>query len=266
MAATATTGFPTITARTLCSATTATTGSRSREFAAGDVIDAFGGAGDDYFSIDSDQGNIVNIDAGSGDDWVWFASGADEVTLTLGGGRDVIDPFSNLFSLIQSSGTVVVNDWEAGPTGDVFDVTSLLAGSTGLGGFMGWDPTTNPFTAGYLRLTQSGGDVLLGFSSTPFGAFTDFIQFKNTNVAAFTAENFGGYSPDGATSPDGTVTGTGAASEILTGGSGDDLVEGLGGTDWIWAGMGADVVRGGDGADVPQRRRRQRPARGRRRR
>jgi Ca2+-binding RTX toxin-like protein len=211
---------------------------------AGSVVSVFGGSGSDTIFVGAlAAGNTLRVDAGDDVDWIYLPKLLSSPVLTLGAGRDVIDGGgSNFDDFAGSAVAAQVTDWQTGVAGDMIDVAELLGGT-------GWNRSTNPFTAGYLKLTQSGSDVLLSLSATANGAFKDLIVFQNLSVEAFTAENFGGYSPDGTVGAAGHVIGTEAAIELLTGGSGDDLVEGGGGRDFAYGGSGSDTIRGQDGND-----------------
>jgi Ca2+-binding RTX toxin-like protein len=94
------------------------------------------------------------------------------VTLDARGGDDVIVSFgkNDTFLFEQGSGKDVVYNFHAGATDS--DVARL----TGYG--------FNSFADVTAAMTQTGADVTLKLSAN------DLIQFKNTTVAAFTADNF----------------------------------------------------------------------------
>jgi len=89
-----------------------------------DIAD--GGAGNDTFSA-----------AWLGDPTITTGTGSD--TIHLNGGND--------------GHRVTVTDFTAGSGGDVLNISSVLSGLSG------WDGSTNPFAAGFLRLVQNGADT-----------------------------------------------------------------------------------------------------------
>jgi Ca2+-binding RTX toxin-like protein len=213
---------------------------------AGAAVNAVGGAGNDSFYVNGlKAGSILNIDGGDGNDLLWFnTSMAGTLSVTFGAGRDTFDPATSFSALGGAGGTLVINDWDGGALGDILDLNDFLGGATS------WNGNSNPFTSGYLHLVQSGSDVLLGYSTTPFGTFKDIIRFKDTNVAAFGAETFAGYAPDGSIGAGQTLVAGDAEPGWMTGGSGDDAVQGGASDDTLWGGLGADTLNGGAGADV----------------
>src|SRR5687768_16300776 len=110
--------------------------SRFQSFGA---IQAFGGAGSDYFFIDVRTGSTIAADAGEGDDVVDVWSMDAAATITLGAGRDLL----KLGSLGAFTGTTstgpTVTDFQTGAAGDVFEIGEALIGSTN------WNGTVNPF-------------------------------------------------------------------------------------------------------------------------
>ena len=91
------------------------------------------------------------------------------------------------------------------------------------------------------------------------------ITFLNTNAAALTAVNLGGYTTGGlvdynltGTAGDDSLSGQlgddivhgGDGDDILTGGHGDDQLFGEGGDDQLNGGPGGDVLDGGEGNDI----------------
>jgi Ca2+-binding RTX toxin-like protein len=117
----------------------------------------------------------------------------------------------------------------------------------------GWDGSSNPFGAGFLRLQQSGADTALQWDrdGTANGvAWETLVLFENTTAGDFTEANFTpGYNPGG-TAPTGeTITGT-ADDDMLVGTIGADTIDALGGDDTVFGGAGADTIEGGDGVDL----------------
>jgi Ca2+-binding RTX toxin-like protein len=204
---------------------------------------AYGGDGNDYFTIDVRTGATVAIDGGAGDDWVDLISWDSAATVTLGAGRDLIT-LETAFTFTGTSSTgVTVTDFTTGPGGDVLQIAEALIDATSA-----WDGVSNPFTAGFLRLTQSGADTILDVSAQANGTFTRAFVFKNVDASSFTAENFAGLPLTGTTSAPLTLTGS-DLGDVLSGGAGDDVIDGGAGRDRIYGGFGADTLSGGDDAD-----------------
>ncbi|WP_376088851.1 hypothetical protein ACE7GA_16900 [Roseomonas sp. CCTCC AB2023176] len=216
---------------------------------------ALGGDGADAIS-----GHFLRVDAGKGNDWVYAFSplidlgDGDDVFLpsfvgspgvpsvTLGAGRDTIVLPNSTYGY---SGPRIV-DFAPGNGGDRLDVTSAVP--IDLPG----DARPNPFgTGGTLRLLADGADTLvqIGFRP-PSGAVTWNTALRLVNVApgALTAENLGGFAPDGS-NPPGLVVGT-PGDDTLTGGPGDDRIFGRDGADRLDGAGGRDSLDGAEGDDV----------------
>jgi Ca2+-binding RTX toxin-like protein len=214
----------------------------------GSNISVFGGTGADALWLNSfAAGNTLVADLGDGSDVVSFSSLRGSVTLTLGAGSDYLSGSADFRGLATSGNLIRITDWQGGPGGDFINVATFVSRGTG------WTGSTNPFSAGYLKLVQSGSDVVLSYSATANGVFADIVIFQNIALAAFSSENFGGWSHNGTVAAPTHVVGTDAEYERLSGGSGDDLIEGGEGRDSIsggpLGGAGNDELRGGGGDD-----------------
>ncbi|HYI41323.1 MAG TPA: M10 family metallopeptidase C-terminal domain-containing protein [Allosphingosinicella sp.] len=232
----------------------------------GSSVSVFGGTGADSLLVGSlAAGNSIVADLGDGDDAVSFSALRGSMTLTLGAGRDYVSGSSDFRALAASGNQIRITDWEGGPGGDFINVANFVSRGTG------WNGSTNPFSAGYLKLVQSGSDVALSYSPTANGVFADVVIFQNIALSAFSSENFGGWSHDGSVAAGTHVVGTDADYERLSGSSGDDLIEGGegrdsisggqlggagddelrggGGDDFLVGGVGDDILRGGEGND-----------------
>ena len=196
-----------------------------------------GGAGDD--TIES-YNEGVTIDGGSGHDTIVTGSAA---TITLGADSDILRVSQAVVANYKPS---TVTDFQAGAGGDAIDLTASLALNP-----LGWNYEGNPFATGEIRLLQSGADVLVqGKTGAPQGGgYSTFLILQNTNIAAFIAENFSGYSPTGAPPADQVIIGT-PGPDSLTGGIGNDTISGLGDNDILNGGFGADHLIGGEGNDL----------------
>ena len=150
----------------------------------------------------------------------------------------------------QGSNVITVTDFTAGAGGDMFDLN--YSGTGVLGSLVGWDGSSNPFGAGFLRLVQNGADTELQWDqngATGGSVWTTLVVLQNTSVGDFTRENFSpDYPPDGSGIFGTTITGTNG-DETLSGTIGDDVITGLGGSDTIVGGNGNDTIDGGDGND-----------------
>ncbi|UUR08106.1 beta strand repeat-containing protein [Sphingomonas glaciei] len=231
-----------------------------------------GGEGSDTIAVDG--GGTVTIDAGADDDvvkinadWQDYLDRAS-YSVTLGAGSDTLSLLSST-DLDWSNGVVDdesefggtsfqairVTDFTAGNGGDRLDLLGFLKDHvTGYNGQ--WDPATNPFAAGYLRLIQAGADTQLQVLVAEYnpstnqtsGVFKTVMTFANVAPGSLTAFNLAGYDPAGAAVSGEAFVGTGG-NDTLTGLSGNDVLDGGAGDDFVNGGAGNDILRGGDGAD-----------------
>jgi Ca2+-binding RTX toxin-like protein len=227
-------------------------GSPSR--AGGGSVTLHGGAGDDSFTVSMGNNNAVIVDGGAGDDRVRIYDLIGTTTASLGDGMDALD--LNSWARGATATLVTVTDFATGAGGDRLDWTSFLANNA-----TGYVAGANPFTTGYARLVQSGADVLLQFDRDGAGTastFSTIAVFQNTNVAAFTAFNLGGFSLDGSVPAPQTLTGSEDADHLyglggadtIDGAGGDDIIYGLGAAETLRGGAGADTIHGAGGNDV----------------
>ncbi len=150
-----------------------------------------GGAGADQFSVENSIAVENNLMAGgAGNDLFNLNSPdpADTITMTGGIGQDVYKIYHLYpgYTGVNNS-TNIITDFTAGENGDVIDISTLTAYFSG-----------NPFDPanGYLRLVQSGTDVLLqkdndGASASGYTWKTALI-LKNLDlsVTPLTQDNF----------------------------------------------------------------------------
>ena len=214
------------------------------------VISMSSGAGGD--SLNLGQKLSGSVDAGAGSDTVHIALVSSQLSLTLG-----TDSSDNvILDSWDGTSAVTITDFTAGAGGDSLNYNSLL------GLLVGWDGSSNPFGAGYIRLVQDGADTLLqvdrdGASATQ--SFTAVVRFQNHNNSDFTIDNFNPAYPIDGSAPAGlTIEGTtgndqlvgGFGSDTISGLDGDDTLSGLAGSDLLNGGAGNDTVTGGTGDDI----------------
>lgn len=217
-----------------------------------------GGDGDDTIYV-SGAGKVV-ANGGAGDDHFELSDVGTKVSLTLGAGVDTVE----LYTQVDASTLVTITDFKTGATGDRLDLQQVLNDD-----LTGWDQTTNPFAAGFLRLQVEGYDTALQYSANGDGVWQDLFLLKHVAPGELTQENLSGYPGDGAapngmlihgtSSPDDIFGGIGpdtidggAGNDELFGAAGDDSVIGGAGDDYLEGDYGADLVSGGAGEDSLQ--------------
>jgi Ca2+-binding RTX toxin-like protein len=206
-----------------------------------DTVVLNGGAGAD--DIDVRGGAQISIDAGSQNDRVTIDTLGGAYTITLGSGADVLELYRP-YNGFAAGNPILVTDFATGAGGDRLDIQAYLGDA-----LQNWNPNTNPFGEGYLRLVQDGSSTLLQIDRYGGGdAYATLLTFQNTTAADFTAENLGGYPSDGSSPPGQAITGT-FGDDDLSGTLGDDVIEGLAGADILRGGAGDDRLEGGDGSD-----------------
>jgi len=202
-----------------------------------------GGSGHDGISISGGgTGTVFTVDAGSGEDLVTISNLVGTARIALGAGRDRID-IDGFTKSTTSTATIEITDFAAGDGGDRLQWTSFLLRT--LTGAFGSDG----FGSGHIRLLQSGADVLLQIDRNGGGdQFVTLITFRNSDSAAFTAYNLGGFAPGAAPVTGATIIGTGEPDRLF-GTDGNDLIEGGDGKDSLFGNHGDDTIRGGSGDD-----------------
>jgi Ca2+-binding RTX toxin-like protein len=206
-----------------------------------DDVTVLGGTGKDYIYVNSPRTAV--IDAGADDDRVSITSLPGSIfTITLGSGADLL----SLESSRTAFASITVTDYQLGQTGDRIAIDNLLNVA-----LTGWDPSTNPYEAGYLRLVQRGADAVLQIDNDAGGtawAFVDLITFSNVSAAGFTSSNLGGYSSIAGSEAGERIEGD-EGNNYIRGLGGDDVLVGFGGRDGLIGGEGNDRLEGGQGAD-----------------
>lgn len=224
-----------------------------------DVVTVSGGAGADRIILTGVAS--ATVDAGSGADVVSIsmrgATNVNNYTITLGTGADIIQfgvgtNAANSTDVAVTARTNRVTDFEVGDAGDKFEMTNFLNF-----GLTGYAANSNPFTNGFMRLVQSGSDLLIqtdrdGSAGGTFGFVTVFA-ISNGYTGGFTAYNFDGFIGNltltGIGALDETLTGA-TGNDVLSGGDGNDKLIGLAGNDTLDGGNGDDSIRGGAGDDT----------------
>ncbi len=215
-----------------------------------------GGSGNDLIQIYAPNVESLIIDAGTGDDRIEIVGNSGPMTATLGDGHDELALIGLSDSV--SLGDVTVTDFVSGVWGERLDWTAFLEST-----LIGWNGTSNPFNAGFLRLVQSGGSTLLQVDadSDDFNfSFETIVEFENVLATDLTIENIGWHliPVKNGTGDHNTIYGTSAAERInglggndrLFGQAGHDLLVGDAGHDTLDGGSGQDRHYGGAGNDV----------------
>ncbi len=158
-----------------------------------DTVTLEGGAGDDV--ITASGAGIIGVDAGAGDDTVIYDTLGGGYRITLGEGVDTLR-LAGTGGLFQASADNLVRDFVTGAGGDIIDLSAYLAGGA-LTNYSGGD---NPFGDGHMRLVQAGSRTLLQVDRDGGGdGYQTVLTFTNTTATSFTAANFNGFDPTGAT-------------------------------------------------------------------
>ncbi len=196
------------------------------------------------------KSHIVTVSGGNGQDSIslqYGYSGVEKVTAQISGGAG-IDQF--ILNGVYSNVQFIINDFVAGKSGDILNLTNLLPYSV---------RDKNPFgTSGYARLIQRGEDTIVQIDTDgPDGdkQFQDTYTLTKINAADITAANFVNYfSPDGidrgvereGDESDDQIDGT-RFNDTLFGASGDDKIDGGLGNDQLFGGAGNDQLEDGAG-------------------
>ncbi len=205
-----------------------------------ETLEIYGGDDDDVAFLNVRGASHFTLDMGNGDDRVQILALLNgTVSLTLGAGADLITIFQ--IHPTQPMGMLVVEDFEAGDSGDSLSLIPALGS-----GLLNWDPDSNPFDSGHLRLVQDGSSAVLQIDRD--GGADDLetlITFANSDATFFTEINLG-FRPDAIYGTAGADTlGDGPGGVKLAGGAGDDVyvVAHPGDTIVELAGEGSDEVR-----------------------
>ena len=194
-------------------------GNDSLKLAGNGEMIAEGGAGNDHFEVNYSNGHAI----------LTLGAGADDVMV---GGEFGFGVYLQ----------VTINDFAAGDGGDRIDLSNYLSQRTG------WDGVTNPFSAGYLKLRQSGADTLLriDLDGAEPGAATTLITLRNVEGQSLTSFNLG-FAPGNV---EGAPIKGGESDDYLVGTVVGETISGFGGNDNLIGGGGGDYLVGGAGADL----------------
>lgn len=157
-----------------------------------ETVNVIGGNGDDTANLLVSGRQSVSM--GTGEDRVVLTLGAGEVAITLGKGVDTVT-FDSTAGVPEAQIAAHVLDFAAGNNGDRIDLRDLLAHASG------YQPGTNPFASGYVRLVSGDDGTELQFDTDGRGgshAFTTILIMDGAQPQQFTAFNFGGTDPLGA--------------------------------------------------------------------
>jgi Ca2+-binding RTX toxin-like protein len=148
------------------------------------------GAGNDRVTLSQYGNSYFTGTLGAGDDRLILGGHIGTSLLALGSGADTVD-FANVqYGWTRLGSDVTISDLNLAE-GDRLDLSQFV-----LSQFKGWDGVANPFTAGYLRLVQTGADARLEFDDDAGGddPFILLATFKNVGANLFSEANLG-YAP-----------------------------------------------------------------------
>jgi Ca2+-binding RTX toxin-like protein len=207
---------------------------------------AEGNEGNDTIVASSSVDHFGFVTGGDGDDMFrLFATAGGNVMARGDAGRDTFVIDGNRVNngyLDANVGLAEIEDFAVGDSGDILSFNLLLLKNYEDG---------SPFGTGHLRLVQTGSSLLFQVDADADGSEYGFItvaKFFNTQLAAITATNLGGYALDGATPSGKLIDGT-PDDDSLAGGLGRDTMNGNDGNDGLSGGDGNDSLSGGTGSD-----------------
>ena len=140
--------------------------------AAFDFLAVGGGGGNDTITVDLWNG-IATVHGGEGSDTI-FLKAMSAGSVALGGGSDLLDVTG-----LPANHIPEILDFQPGVGGDRLEITQWIA--TNLPALAGRDP----FTTGFLRLAQSGTDVLIqkntGGTGGTTGVYATVLILRNVD-------------------------------------------------------------------------------------
>lgn len=229
-----------------------------------DLIQAFGGAGNDVITLDESHGALpaAQLFGGQGDDTLTGGSGNDQLfgengndTLFGGAGNDVLSGGNGNDTLIGGAGS----DTFLGGNGDDTLIWNPGDGSDVFEGGNGFDTAVVNGAVADEVFTVTAHDGRVDFervSPGPFSIDIGSTEQLDVNMGAgndtFTASgdlaSLISLHVDGGAGND-TITGSNG-NDTLLGGAGNDTINGGAGDDFIDGNAGADTAFLGDGNDV----------------
>lgn len=265
---------------------------RDMIYVQGSGFSVVGGQGDDFIDFQAQVGNSgveSTIEGGDGDDRLFVTMRANQslvanlgdgddqlevyaptetssglVRITTGSGRDVIRINGEVFfDPMYVPASVVIQDFQTGPGGDVVDVSRLVQTT---GGISVVPNNTNPFSNGLLRFVQDGNNLRLEFDYDREGGLqaVTVLVLENTQLQNLTADNIAGFTGNSFNGEAGAGLGNSSAegvfdvaqgtvlNDAIAGGDGDDSIDAGQGNDTVSGGLGNDLLRGGAGNDSLQ--------------
>lgn len=156
-----------------------------------DMVNVIGGSGDDTAVLTVAARQSVSM--GTGEDLVALTLGAGEVSITLGKGVDTV-AFDGAAGVPEGQTAAHVLDFAAGNNGDRIDLRDLLAHAA-----IGYQPGSNPFAGGFVRLIIGSSGTELQFDADAGGgahAFVTILAMDGVQPQDLTAFNFGGTDPN----------------------------------------------------------------------
>ncbi|MDO9179983.1 MAG: calcium-binding protein, partial [Agitococcus sp.] len=153
-----------------------------------DVGSIVTGAGNDVVQVGfyySDNSHVI-LDMGAGNDRIDTENSSDTTlsgTFTLGLGSDEVE--LSLRSLEKGIAAIVITDFQAGADGDKLNLTAVHTRLLE----RGWDGISDPYSAGLLRISQSGSDTILE-AKLDDGYFHNLAILQNVAPERLTLSNF----------------------------------------------------------------------------
>ena len=236
----------------------------SRQGETANVLLLDGGAGDDYLYFFRDRHlDTVTILGGAGNDEI-HVNAVFQSTIDAGSGDDIvgINRDGDLQTITLGAGRDILQLWELplnsslGPATIITDLTEgedrVILEDYLSRSLVGWDPATNPFAGGFLQLIDVNGAATLlidwdGSAGDTWGSYS-LMSFTGRTAATLTERELG-YAPNGDAPTGETLLAT-SAGERLWGTNGADIIEGHGGDDRIFGRAGDDLIQGREGHDI----------------
>lgn len=152
-----------------------------------DYVQVYGEGGADSFTLYSYASSAYYANGGSGDDRFFIGAIYGHITLNLGNGADTVTVDAGR-AWGASLGLLYIEDFTAVAGGDVIDLKPWLEGY-----LTDWDPATNPFETGFLRVTQAADYTTIEIDQDGAGDShpTQAVTLLNFSAAALGVANIG---------------------------------------------------------------------------